>query len=152
MRSVNWGRVILGGIVAGIVVNASETLLNAVVLRRQNEEAMRSLGKTVPMGGSAMAVWILWGLLFGIAAVWLYAAIRTRYGPGAGTAVKAGIAAWFFSHLLGTIAQVNMGLWPARTVAVPLIWTLVESVVATLVGAWLYKEEGAATTPAMARG
>ena len=28
----------------------------------------------------------------GIGVVWLYAAIRPRYGPGAGTAVKAGVA------------------------------------------------------------
>jgi len=142
MRSVNWGRVILGGIVAGIVVNVSETLLNAVVLRRQNEEMMRALGKTMPVSGAAMAVWMLWGVLFGIAAVWLYAAIRPRYGAGPATAVKAGIAAWFLAHLLGLIAQVNMGFLTAGMVFLPLVWTLVESILATLAGGWVYKEAG----------
>lgn len=142
MRSVNWGRVFLGGIVAGIVVNFSEFLLHQVVLKNEMAEWMKSLGRTAPQG--AVAVWVLWGFAFGIAAVWLYAAIRTRYGPGAGTAVKAGIAAWFFSHFLCEIVFVNMGLSAYGNQLLPLAWTLVEGIVATVLGAWLYKEEAAA--------
>ncbi len=143
MKGINWGRVILGGIVAGIVVNISEFLLHGVVLKAAAEEAMKALGKTVPMTGATIAIWMIWGFLFGIAAVWLYAAIRPRYGAGPATAAKAGIGAWFFSHLLCGIVFMNMGLSPGGSMAVPLVWTLVESIVATVVGAWLYKEEGA---------
>ncbi len=143
MRSINWGRVILGGIVAGIVVNISEFLLHGVVLKAAVEEAMKALGKTVPMTGATTVIWLIWGFLFGIAAVWLYAAIRPRYGAGPATAAKAGIAAWFFAHLLCAIAFVNMGLFSGGSETIPLVWTLVESIVATVVGAWLYKEEGA---------
>jgi len=141
MRSINWGRVIAGGLLAGIIVNISEGILNAVVLKTQNEEFMKSLGKTMPQGASVMVVWLIWGFLFGIAAVWLYAAIRPRYAPGPGTAVKAGICAWFFSHLLCQIVFANMGLSPFSTAILPLVWTLVESIVATVLGAWVYKEE-----------
>lgn len=142
MKSINWGRVILGGILAGIVVNISEFLLHGVVLKTAGEEAMKALGKTMPMTGAVTAVWLIWGFLFGIGAVWLYAAIRPRYGAGPATAVKAGIAAWFFSHLLCAIVFVNMGLFSGGSETTPLIWTLVESMVATVVGAWKYKEEG----------
>lgn len=144
MKSINWSRVILGGIVAGIVVNISEFLLNAVVLKTAHEEAMKALGKAVPMTGTAIVVWNLWGFLFGIAAVWLYAAIRPRYGMGPGTAAKAGIGAWFFAHLLSSIVLINLGLFSSGSMTVPLIWTLVESIVATVVGAWVYKEEATA--------
>ncbi len=140
MRSINWGRVILGGIVAGIVVNISEFLLHAVVLKTAGEEAMKALGKTVSMTGATIAIWLIWGFLFGIAAVWLYAAIRPRYGAGPGTAAKAGIGAWFFAHFLCAIVFMNMGLFPSGSMTVPLIWTLVEAIVATVVGAWAYKE------------
>ena len=46
MKPVNWGRVILGGIAAGVVINLSEWVLNEVVLKKQNEEAMKALGKS----------------------------------------------------------------------------------------------------------
>ena len=144
MRSVNWGRVILGGIVAGIVVNVSEFLLHGVVLKNQMAAWMKSLGRTAPESGSATAIWVLWGFLFGIAAVWLYAAIRSRYGGGPGTAIKAGFAAWFFSHFLCEIVFVNMGLSEFGNVVLPLIWTFAEAIVATIAGAWLYREDVAA--------
>lgn len=62
MSRINWGRVFLGGLVAGLVINVSETLLNAVVVKRDWEEAMRALGKdpAAAMAGSAIAIWILW--------------------------------------------------------------------------------------------
>jgi len=45
MGKINTGRLILGGIVAGILVNISETCLNAVVLKDQWAAAMKALGK-----------------------------------------------------------------------------------------------------------
>ncbi len=138
MKPINWGRVILGGIAAGVVINLSEWVLNEVVLKTANEEAMKALGKT---GTGSIAVWILWGFLIGIVAVWLYAAIRPRYGAGPGTALKAGVAVWVLAYLSATIAFTNLGLFPFK--AVGFIWTLVAALVATVVGAWLYKEETA---------
>src|SRR6478672_3912498 len=99
MKSVNWGRVILGGILAGVVMNVSEFVLNEVVLKKANEDAMKALGKTMPESGGTIGVWIVLGFVIGIAAVWLYAAIRPRYGAGPGTAVKAGIAVWVLGSL-----------------------------------------------------
>ena len=63
MSRINWGRVFLGGLVAGLVINVSETLLNAVVVKSDWEEAMRALGKdpAAAMAGSAIAIWILSG-------------------------------------------------------------------------------------------
>ncbi|HEX9688267.1 MAG TPA: hypothetical protein VGB47_04245 [Thermoanaerobaculia bacterium] len=142
MGRINWGRVFLGGLAAGVIINLSETLLNAVIVRKDWEEAMRALGKdpAASMAGSAMAVWILWGFLAGIAAVWLYAAIRPRYGPGPRTAAIAGIGAWFFAGFLSNLAMLNVGLFPQRIIMIGLVWSLVEMIVATVVGAWLYKE------------
>jgi len=141
MRKVNLSRVILGGLLAGIIINLSEFLLNEKVMRAQNEEAMKALGKTMPEGSAVMTTWIIWGFVAGIAAVWLYAAIRPRYGAGPGTAVRAGIAVWVFGWLLSMIAMENLGLFPISALA--LVWTLVECIVATVAGAWLYKESEA---------
>lgn len=138
MNRINMTRVILGGVLAGVLINISEYLRYDVVLRGEFEAGMRALGKGLPQGPTVTTVWTLWGFALGIAAVWLYAAIRPRYGPGASTAVRAGIAVWFFTSLLAIIAMRAMGLFRISVVA--LLWTLVECVLATLAGAWLYRE------------
>jgi len=135
---INFSRVILGGILAGIVVNISEFLLHEVVMKSQDAELMKTLGKTMPQGGGVIMVWLLWGFAWGIVAVWLYAAIRPRYGPGPGTAARAGVGAWFFCCLLSMVAMMNLGIFPFS--GLELFWTLVQDVVAVIVGAWLYKE------------
>ena len=140
MGKINWGRVILGGIVAGIVINLSEWVLNELVMKEKWQAAMSALGKTQAQTTNNIIVWNIWGFLAGIGAVWLYAAIRPRFGPGAGTAVKAGVAVWFFSHLLGAIVMMNLGLFPRDLMMIPILWTLVESILATVAGAWVYKE------------
>jgi hypothetical protein len=142
MKAINWGRVFLGGIVAGILINISEFILNEKVLKSDWETTMKAMNKTMPAGGSTMVVWIIFGFVVGIAAVWLYAAIRPRYGAGPGTAVKAGIAVWFFMSFLSAIAMTNMGLFPTNVLTFSCIWELVQDIIATLLGAWLYKEEG----------
>jgi hypothetical protein len=138
MGKINLSRVILGGILAGIVVNVSEFLLHDVVMKAQDAEVMKSLGKTMPEGGGVIAVWLVWGFAWGIAAVWLYAAMRPRFGPGPGTAARTGVAAWFFCCLLSMVAMSNMGLIALN--GLELVWTLVQDVIAVIVGAWIYKE------------
>jgi hypothetical protein len=142
MKRVNFGRVILGGLVAGLLINISEFVLNSVVLKSEMEAGMKALGKTVPQSGGTIAVWMILGFVTGIASVWLYAAIRPRYGAGAGTAARAGVTVWFFGTVVCTVVFVNMGLFPLN--ALPVGWELVQYILATIIGAWLYKEEGAA--------
>ncbi len=138
MKKINFGRVLLGGILAGILINISEYLRYDVVMRGEFEAGLQALGKGLPKGAAATTIWTLWGFGLGIAAVWLYAAIRPRYGPGAATAVRAGVAVWFLTSLLTIIAMRAMGLFAISPAA--LVWTLVACVAATLAGAWLYRE------------
>ena len=141
MKGINLGRVIIGGLVAGVLINISEFVLNTVVLKFEMEAGMKALGKTVPQSGGTIAVWMILGFATGIAAVWLYAAIRPRYGAGAGTAAHAGVAVWFFGTVVCSVVIVNMGLFPLNVLGV--VWELAQAILATIIGAWLYKEEGA---------
>jgi len=140
MGRINTGRLILGGIVAGILVNISETVLNTVVLKQPWAEAMRAMGKSSVMTSTALMVWIAWGFVYGILCVWLYAGIRPRFGPGPATAAKAGFVAWLLAGLLPSVAMANMGIAPVSLLTTSGIWTLVESIVVTIVGAALYRE------------
>lgn len=143
MGRINVGRWLVGGIVAGILVNVSETILNAIVLKAPWDEVMKSLGKPSVMTTSSMVVWILWGFAYGLLCVWLYAAIRPRFGPGVGTAMKAGFVAWVLASLLSSVGMGNMGIIPMNVLVISAIWTLVESLIVTAVGGAIYREASA---------
>jgi hypothetical protein len=142
MKGINFGRVILGGLVAGVVNTITGYVVNDVILKAEHDAAFRALGKTMPEGSMTLVTWIVMGFVFGIAAVWLYAAIRPRYGAGAGTAVRAGVAIWFFSSVYFAIVVINLGVFAFSPMQICL--ELVAGVIATVAGASLYKENGAA--------
>jgi hypothetical protein len=60
-----------------------------------------------------------------------------------GTAARAGIAAWGLAVFLANLANYPSGLFPMRLLVITAIVALVEIPVATMAGAWLYKEEDA---------
>ena len=137
---INVARLIVGGVVGGIVINISEFLLNQVVLLSDMTTALARMNLP-PVGGSAIPIFIVLGFIGGLAAVWLYAAIRPRFGPGPKTALIAGLFFWFAGYFWGGVAMYALHMYPARLMAVTLSWELVESVVATMIGAALYSEK-----------
>lgn len=138
MGKINWGRVLLGGLLAGVIINAGEFFMNGVVLGRDWDAAMKALGRTMPP--SALVVFAIWGFLAGISAIWLYAAARPRFGPGAKTAALTGYAFWIFGYALPTLANWPLGLFPQRLQVIGVLGGLVEAILASVAGAWLYKE------------
>lgn len=142
MAQINTGRVILGGLAAGLVINISEAVLNLMVVAGQTEEIVASLG-VEPASGATIGVLVVAGFLIGIATVWLYAAMRPRFGAGPRTAMIAGAVMWALAHLWRmTDITLFLGLSMSFVMLV-LAWTLVESLLAAYVGAWLYQEEEA---------
>ena len=138
MGKINWVQVILGGVVAGVIINIFEYLLNGVILAKDMEAAISALGRQ--MGGGQLAMFTVWGFLVGIAAVWLYAGIRPRYGAGPKTALFAGLAVWGLAYLLASVTPMALHLFPRRLLAIGLAVGLVEVIVGTLAGARLYRE------------
>jgi hypothetical protein len=100
---------------------------------------MDALGLSVPSGG-VMAVFIVAGFIWSILGIWLYAAIRPRYGAGPKTAMCAATAAWYFSYLWPLFMDALMGMMPMSLAMMGAIWGLVEVNIAFLAGAYLYKE------------
>ena len=146
MAHTNRGRVILGGLLAGVVVNVVEFVTNGVVLKDTWGQAMLALQKSTEPSAGQIVMFNVWGFLAGIAAVWVYAAIRPRYGQGVGTAVRAGVAMWVLAYLLPNISIYALNLFPARLLVITGIVGLAEIIVATVAGAWIYKEEAQASS------
>lgn len=139
MGKINWGRVLLGGIVAGVIINIFEFVTNGLVLSRDLEAAMKALGRTMDPG--AIGVFVIWGFLAGICAIWLYAAARPRFGPRAKTAALTGFAFWIFSYALPSVGQWALHLFPHRLIAIGTLVGLVEVIIGSIAGAAIYKEQ-----------
>lgn len=139
MGRVNMKRVVLGGIVVALVVNVFEGVFG-FLMKDEWEAALRNLGVQLKTG-PAMFLPILWSIGVGVLAVWLYAAIRPRYGPGPKTAIRAALAVWAFSTVGFAIAMGSLGIFPTKLVAWMTVWSLFEVVVAMLVGASIYRED-----------
>ena len=139
MGRINYGRVVLGGVVAGVVFLLMDFLgMHIVPFDWMAWAAERGL--TMP----PVATWIVMDIVIGILAVWLYAAIRPRFGAGVKTAVMAGVWVWLFFSVIQW-GPTAMGLWPMSAYWAMAAWGLVQTVVAVVAGAWVYREEGGTT-------
>jgi hypothetical protein len=139
MGKINITRVLLGGLLAGLVVNVFEFVTNGVVLASQWDAGMKALGRQMPR--SAPVAFIVSGFLVGIGAIWLYAAARPRFGPGPQTAALTGLGFWAFGYALPNSGFVALGIFPMRLIVVSTLVGLVELIAASLCGAWFYKEQ-----------
>lgn len=150
MVPVRWSRILLGGLLAGVVINIFEYLLNGVLLKEAWAEALRALNRPDQYTATQIVAFNLWGFLMGIGAVWLYTEIRDRYGPGVRSAIYAGLAIWAIGYAFGAIPATAMAVFPGRLTVYGLLIGLVEINVATIVGAWTYRPAPAMTRTAAA--
>jgi len=139
MSQINWARVVLGGLAAGVLINLSGMLLAGLVLGQEYVEAFKA--KVIPQSDLSMfARHFGLRLWFGVLAVFLYAAFRPRFGAGPWTAVLAGTVVFLAAGLVLLLALNDLGLLSGRRLWIAAAWTLAETVIATLAGAWLYVE------------
>jgi hypothetical protein len=137
--NINVTRVLLGGLLAGLVLNIGEFVLNVVVLGAQMKEFSAAHNFQDP-GGSFIAVATVLTFILGIVFVWLYALIRPRLGPGVKTAIVAGFIMWFAIYFYVGIIYMLIFAMPTNLVMISFVWGLVEYALAAIAGAWVYKE------------
>ena len=150
MQPVNWTRVMLGGLLAGAVINFGEYLLNGVVLAQRWAEIMRSLHRNAVLPPVSYVIFNVWGFLSGLFALWLYATIRARFGAGPRTAAIAGIATWVPGSLLANLIPVALQLYPRRIIAATVAVEFVLFLAGAVIGASVYKARESAPAAATA--
>jgi hypothetical protein len=140
MGKINTGRVIIAGLVAGIVADILGTLVDGVILAPRWADGMIRLGHT--SFSSNQIVWYnLLGLASGVVMIWLYAAMRPRYGAGVKTAVLAGLAVWLLGALIPNLSIMWVaGLFSKHLTAMTTAGALVEVEAGAIAGAALYKQ------------
>jgi hypothetical protein len=116
--AINTQKVVVGGIVAGIVMIVIDFISNMFILgarMKAESDAFKPGLADQMMQGPAIITNIVMNLILGIALVWTYAAIRPRFGPGLKTATYAAVLFWilagiFYSGYLH-MGMMSAGLW-----------------------------------------
>ncbi|MEO8482942.1 MAG: hypothetical protein ABI634_12080 [Acidobacteriota bacterium] len=92
MAGINYGRVLLGGLVAGVVANVCDTIIGMFIMADDMQRMVQRLGldQRVFTSTSTMVTWMIVDFIYATLIVWTYAAVRPRLGPGPGTAMTVG--------------------------------------------------------------
>ena len=140
MGKTNWMRVFLGGLLASVVMFVLGWVTYTIYLFELWNSALAALGHPMKATAVGAVIPIVLTLAIGISAIWLYSAIGPRFGAGPKTAVIAGLAVWIMYILFFALNMAPYGLFPAKMLMIDAITNLARLVVATLIGAWVYRE------------
>ncbi len=147
MGSMNRNKVIVGGLVAGIVIAVLDYVIFTYVLGPWAAGVPGAVSAAVAAtmdSKRAMVGGVVQDILVGISVVWCYAAIRPRYGAGAKTGMCAGSFVWFI-YWLSASAFYLFRLASAEFLCVAGVVYLVEVLIGAYFGCKMYSEDG---TPA----
>ncbi|HEY2107360.1 MAG TPA: hypothetical protein VGH29_16295 [Candidatus Binataceae bacterium] len=144
MARINAGRVIVGGIIAGLICFFGDGIVHGVLLRDRWAGIMTALGKSGgDVGSRHPGYFLTYDMIKGVLAVWLYAAMRPRFGPGPVTALLAAITIWLLVIPTPIIGLLPMEFFGAGFAVLWSLYGLVPIIAGTLAGAWLYREAAA---------
>src|SRR5579859_1103231 len=107
---VNLGRILLAGVVAGILYFLGDGLVHGVLLKQQWAVILSAINIDPERAMKSPAIYGVYDLAKGLAVMWIYAAIRPRFGAGPKLAFLAGLAVWFL-----TVPVPLLGLLPLRS-------------------------------------
>lgn len=139
--AMNTGKVVVGGLVAGLVYNIGDFVINTMLLAADNAAFLTRLGidPAAMESFAGMLPWIVIDFLFGLLVVWTYAAIRPRFGPGVSTAIIAGLIPFLaVTLILGGFT--SMGVFTTTMFIKGTAASLVNTLVGAVAGAAMYTE------------
>jgi hypothetical protein len=141
MASINTGKVVVGGLAAGLVANVIDFVTNTFVLASSWEAFAKAhnLDPAAFTSPSVAITWVLVDFAMGIILVFAYAAFRPRFGPGPKTAICSGLTI-FAAVTIVVYGFANMGLMTMSMFVTGTISAIVSTLAASLVGAAIYKE------------
>jgi hypothetical protein len=144
MASINWFRLILGGVIAAIMMFFADGFIHGRLMDADWRAVYAGLNTAMPdeQHGSSMVYFFFYELGRGLIAMLFYATMRTHFGAGPKTAVIAGIASWIAFSLTGPAQFIPLGFFSTALWMKVGALQLVTSIVSTIVGAAMYKDAG----------
>src|SRR5437867_4390674 len=100
--AMNTPRILGGGLAAGLVINVVDFISNTMLFKDRMGAELNAVAPGLmerSMTTSSIVQFVVVDFVLGILLVWLYAAIRPRFGPGPRTAAIAGLIQWLYGGL-----------------------------------------------------
>jgi hypothetical protein len=140
--TINIARVLVGGILAGVVVSAITGAANAFFLRNDFLKWAASMEGHLhpPRQGVQVSLWTVMALLDGLVSVWIYAGLRSSCGAGVRTALLSGFLVWIVGRFCVALDMIGLGVFPLRLLMGQSILGLLALLSGSVIGAWLYRE------------
>jgi hypothetical protein len=134
-------RIVLAGLVAGLVLNIGEAVLHGVVLAGPTAEAMSALGRTGVSSPAGLAMLIGITFVQGIVGIWLYVLLAMRGVKRGRAAIVAGLTLWVLSAVYAAVyfSAGFPGVMPAGVIWWPVVWADIEFPLAIYIGSLLIK-------------
>jgi hypothetical protein len=139
MSRMNTGRVIVGGLAAGVAANALDFVINRYLLFDQMNEMVVRLNLRADLVERSIWTWLAFDMIYGLLVVFTYAAIRPRFGPGPATAMIAGGCYWLAFTAMSA-GYTAMGMFSDLAFIKSAAFTLVSTLVPAQVGGAIYQE------------
>jgi hypothetical protein len=139
--TINWGRFIIGGIIASVICFLTDGLLHEMIVGADWKAVYAGLGAAEPTEhGSSMVYFAVFELGRGFIAMLLYVLMRPTCNPGPKTAAWAGLIVWIAFSLTGPAQFIPLGFYSNALWMKVGAFQLVTSIVAAIAAAALYKE------------
>ena len=142
--AMNTSKVVVGGLVAGVVLNVIDWFVYTRLLVNQMTAAMEAYkpgSSAMMMSGNAITIYVITDFVFGLLLVYTYAAVRPRLGPGPRTAATVAGLFWLFATFINA-QQLVMGMMDKNLFWEVSLIQLITLVLGTWFGAMVYTEEG----------
>ena len=141
MSRINYGRVLLGGLAAGVVANLCDTIIGMFIMADDMQRMVQRLGldQRAVNGVSTMTTWIIVDFIYATVIVWTYAVAIPRLGAGPKTAITVGLV------IYGVVTAVllgfqTMGIFTIDSFIKNSILSFVSAVLVSWTGAKVYRD------------
>lgn len=138
MNGINLGRVVIGGLAAGVLLNCVDAFVGLVLIPDEMGRLITHLNLD-PEHANNPVPWIVVDFIYGITIAFAYAAMRPRFGAGPKTGVIAGLTLWFAISLI-IFGFHAMGIFGPTLFITNFIAQGISAALAGMLAGWLYKE------------
>jgi hypothetical protein len=133
-------RLVLGGVMGGLLSNISGIALVVLVLHADASKFLRAM-ENPPSGTRMFVEHVLIRFGFGLAAAWLFWAIRPRFEKRTRATLGAATFLWLTAYLFPALLLEELRIYTTRTAVSGAAWGFVELVLVVAVAASFLRDE-----------
>ena len=139
MGTIKIAGVVAGGLLAGAIWQIVSFAWVTFVLAEELEAILRRFNASA-LPPQSFLVHLTTALAGGVLLVWLYAAMRSRFGWGLRSALIAGFVVWLFSFVTFMATAVVMNMFSRRLAFLAGLGGMIATSLAAFVGTSAYKD------------